>query len=302
VTQSGYPGGFGGVGSYFGQVLVQGSEWLGGHGVDVYWNGCSGCGSSTYGKYGWEWQCVELFERLINVEKWFEGNAGAGIEGADELFNAVPASAFEKHPNGSGYIPVPGDAVIFGGDTYGHVAIVEKVANGRVDLVAQNASPTGRESITINGSTLGDDYNLYVIGVLHAKANTSSHEGPELPEKLGPAVIGEVSTSGQFDVKEGVSGTWTEEAGGVKSIAIAPGKSGPVIGEVSTSGQFDVKEGVSGTWTEETGGVASIAIAQGSNGPVIGEVSTSGQFDVKEGVSGTWTEETGGVASIAITS
>jgi hypothetical protein len=167
-----------GGGSYppFGQLLVAGSEWFGGHGVNVYSNGCDGCGSSIWSTYGWEWQCVELFERFINTEGWFHGIAGAGITGASELFERVPASAFDKHPNGSGYIPVPGDAVIFAGG-FGHVAIVEQVNNGQITVVEQNASPTGRTVLTMNGSTINGVYGHPVIGVLHAKANTSPPAG-----------------------------------------------------------------------------------------------------------------------------
>jgi surface antigen len=152
--------------------MVAADEWFGGHGVDVHSNGCNGCGSTVWSTYGWEWQCVELFERFINAEGWYHGIAGSGIQGASELFNAVSSSAFDKHPNGSGYIPVPGDAVIFGGGL-GHVAIVDQVSSGQITVVEENASATGRSVLTMSGSTINGVYAHSVIGVLHAKANTS---------------------------------------------------------------------------------------------------------------------------------
>jgi hypothetical protein len=165
-----------GGGTYppYGTLILSSSAWFGGHGVNVYSDGSDG-GDGHY-------QCVELFERFINTEGWYHGIAGAGIIGASQLFNAVPSSAFDKHPNGSGYVPVPGDAVIFSGLTYGHVAIVDSVSNGHVDLVEQNASPSGRTTISISGSTLGKDGPyLSVIGVLHAKTNTHPPSSPSSP-------------------------------------------------------------------------------------------------------------------------
>ena len=165
-----------GGGAYppYGTVILPGSQWFGGHGVNVFSDGADG-GTGFY-------QCVELFERFINTEGWYHGIAGAGIIGANQLFGAVPSSSFDKHPNGSGYIPVPGDAVIFSGLTFGHVAIVDYVSGGHVGLVEQNAAPSGRTSISLSGSTLGKDGPyLSVIGVLHAKADHQASGGEPVP-------------------------------------------------------------------------------------------------------------------------
>jgi CHAP domain len=198
VTQSSLPsppGGFGGNGyPAFGQVVLPGSAWFGGHGVDVHSNGCAGCGSTTWlvslpTAYGYEWQCVELFERFINTEGWYRGLI-PGVVGAQDLYNAAPSNAFDKHPNGSGYVPVPGDAVIFGGGTYGHVAIVNSVGSGSVGIVEENASPSGQATLSLSGSTLGGEYGLHVIGVLHAKANSSPPGGGPGPTGGGPGPTG----------------------------------------------------------------------------------------------------------------
>lgn len=160
--------GLGGINyPHSGTPLVNGTEWLGGHGVTVYSNGCAGCDSYSSDAYGLEWQCVELFERLINQENWYHGVVPGN---ANELYRRAPTSAFEKHLNSSGYIPQPGDAIVLGSGTrYGHVAIVDHIAGNTVYVVEQNASPTGWDSLTLNGSTLGTLEGMSVIGVLHAK-------------------------------------------------------------------------------------------------------------------------------------
>ncbi len=189
------PTGARGGGRYppYGTIILPGSAWFGGHGVNVYSDGADG-GSGHY-------QCVELFERFINTEGWYHGLAGAGIEGANQLFGAVPSSSFDKHPNGSGYIPVPGDAVIFSGERWGHVAIVNSVAAGHVELIEQNAAPSGRTTITITGSTLGNDGPyLSVIGVLHAKANSNPPGGsPAASENPPPQSSGLVFAAQNTD-------------------------------------------------------------------------------------------------------
>ncbi len=172
----------------FGAVMVHGSEWLSGHGVDVYSNG--GADRESYSKdaYGWEWQCVELFERVIKVEGWYSGVVGGN---AQNLYANAPSSAFEKHPNGSGYIPVPGDAVIEGGGKWGHVAIVESVTGGAVQVLEQNASPSGRNSMALSGSTIAVEYRgLGIIGVLHAKSDpyTNASKPPPPPPTSTPTV------------------------------------------------------------------------------------------------------------------
>jgi hypothetical protein len=100
---------------------------------------------------------VELFGRFINVKGWYHGIAG--------------------------YIPVPGDAVIFGGG-FGHVAIVDTVNGGQVTVVEEDAAPSGRSVLTLSGSSINGVYGHAVIGVLHAKTNTSPPTDGTRPRAL----------------------------------------------------------------------------------------------------------------------
>ena len=146
------------------------SNWLGGHGVDVISNGpnfeyFSGVASYLGGTLvGYKWQCVEMVDRLIIANGW----APTIISGnAVDWWSTASQAYFTRHPNGSGYTPVPGDIVVFSGYTYGHVAVVNQVQGGGVDIVEQNAAASGQEVLTWTGSTFGNEGGLSPIGFLH---------------------------------------------------------------------------------------------------------------------------------------
>jgi hypothetical protein len=177
------PTGLGSGGGYppHGEVLVHANEWFGGHGVNVYSNGCEGCWYK--GKYpntdGSEWyQCVELIERFVTEE-----HLGPPIHGnANELYLEAPLSAYERYPNGFINHLVSGDIIVLGGGEFGHVVIVDTVFGNVVNVVEQNASSAGKNTLQYNGSTLspewaGTKWAMPVIGVLHAKANTRPSGG-----------------------------------------------------------------------------------------------------------------------------
>jgi chitodextrinase len=103
---------------------------------------------------------------------------------------------FDKHPNGSGYKPVPGDVIVYRGGYggLGHVSIVEWVSGGRIGWVEQNASPTGRGSAPLGaGGRLGNQGSLIPIGFLHAKANRPAppphHPDPGPAPDPGPSPV-----------------------------------------------------------------------------------------------------------------
>jgi hypothetical protein len=172
-----------------GTVILAGSSWLGGSGVNVHSNGQyqgtgNSCGnrgaisqSNPSVQDGYAWQCVELATRLYYVKGWgavrADGGAGAGTYryGAKYIPEGSPSLTF--HTNGSGYVPVPGDLIIFNGTStngYGHVAVVDSVAGGKVNDVEENASTDGRGNLTISGSTISGN----VRGVEHSPSNHNS--------------------------------------------------------------------------------------------------------------------------------
>ena len=169
-------------------VQVAAGSWLGGAGVVVHSNGAStGTGSSCAGfgtsnpavQYGYGWQCVELAARLYAVKGWgrvyADGGAAAGAYryGAQYIPEGSPSLQFR--PNGSGYLPVPGDLIIERYSSgWGHVSVVDRTVGNTVLAVEQNATPTGRHSYTLTGSTLSGQYSGTVRGFVHAPANRAS--------------------------------------------------------------------------------------------------------------------------------
>ncbi len=159
--------------SPFGTSLIKGSDWFGGRGVDVRSNGGNGCasGCAVRGSYGTKYQCVELVNRFVRTQGWVTSNI---MGNAGQLMDKAPKDAFAKHSAGDGYIPVPGDIIVWTGGSsgYGHVAVVSAVANGQVTFVEQNASKTGTYRLKASKSGVLAGYgSLRHIGYLHAHAN-----------------------------------------------------------------------------------------------------------------------------------
>jgi len=171
--------GLGGAGyPPYGSVMVPGSDWFGGHGVNVDSNGY---GDNDNGRY----QCVDLVTRFVAAEHF-----GPTIWGnANQLYQDAPSSSYVHHPNGSGYIPVAGDIITLAGGPYGHVVIVNQVIGDTIYVMEQNASSTGRSQLTIDTANgyISGEYGLGVIGTLHAKANTNPPGSSSPPPPSVPA-------------------------------------------------------------------------------------------------------------------
>jgi hypothetical protein len=147
----------------YGAILIPGGAWLDGHGVNVYSDGADG-GSGYY-------QCVELINRLITTLHWSPVIWG----NANQIYGDASTTYFNKYPNGSGYKPVPGDIVVWGGGYggYGHVQFVNANNGSSLTVVEQNAAPSGYNVDPISSSgNIAPRNGYYVEGFLHAKADT----------------------------------------------------------------------------------------------------------------------------------
>ena len=168
--------------SAFAAVEVPGSAWLFGHGVPVCGPVGSPCPGVTPapGEGPNNWQCVELAARLYETQGWVPRNIY--VNNAYQMGNSAWANSYglEFHPNGSGYIPVPGDLIITNedsaiGDYAGHVAVVSDPydpSKGQIPVVEEHYSPTGRATYQISGSTItrsGDPRQI--LGTIHGPAN-----------------------------------------------------------------------------------------------------------------------------------
>jgi hypothetical protein len=147
----------------WGSVLIGGGNWLQGQGVNVYWNGTPACntsyvGGNSYTTYngtsyytGLEYQCVELPQRLYTTKGWYLGSWG---DNAFQFYTR-PVSGMVTHANGSGYIPVPGDLVVWGSistDPNGHIAVVNFVDDQFVYVCEENACNSGTSALSRSGT------------------------------------------------------------------------------------------------------------------------------------------------------
>src|SRR5437870_5088816 len=92
-------------------VLVAASGWMGSGGVAVYSNF-----APIGGEYaeGIRWQCVELACRLFKVKGW--GFPGP-ITYAYQIYG--DSNIGVSYANGGGYVPVPGDLIVWAHDCGG---------------------------------------------------------------------------------------------------------------------------------------------------------------------------------------
>src|SRR5439155_13465312 len=112
-------------------------QWLGGNGVNIYYNGANG--ASVWGNdyvngvyVGLEWQCVDLAGRLYNTRGW---QNGAFYDNACDIYPHASTYGDAAYSNGGGYVPIPGDLVIWsaycgGSGAGGHVAVVDYLDTG----------------------------------------------------------------------------------------------------------------------------------------------------------------------------
>jgi hypothetical protein len=212
-----------------GSVIVAGSTWLGGKGVDVHWNNndcccgygssytiCPGTGSSVY--TGCEWQCVELPQRLYTTLGWHCGSWAVSC--ASQLYGL--ASVGTAHANGSGYIPVRGDLIVFSysaGSTCGHVAVVDHVDATHVYCCDENDNSTGRLTIGLSGSTMINPSWGTIAGTMHnANNNLATTDGATFVSQT-------VTNNTSFSPGQAFSCTFTMHNSGT-STWVANGASG----------------------------------------------------------------------------
>jgi hypothetical protein len=195
--------------------LLESSNWLNGQGVDVYSNypnqGISSGGAACGGKNfqngiltGYQWECVELVNRLYLTHGWISQNWYGNGGGTQSMYYYAPSNLV-KQPNGSITKLAPGDAVMFNvsGAPDGHVAVVNTVSGSSVQFVSQNfgtdSSPQVFTTGTISGGTLTVNVpGMSVIGVVHAPvenvANTVHAGNVNGDAKAGLVAVNDNST------------------------------------------------------------------------------------------------------------
>ena len=225
-----------------GSTLLAGSKWLGGDGVPVKSNGQyqgegTSCGTTLNSvdgiTTGYEWQCVELVDRLYVTRGWINsywpGNGGDSVPGqTDSMYDEAPAY-LSKQADGSISYVGPGDVVSVNEfvdgvqQDDGHVFIVNTtgpVTSGSVRLISQNdgtaSAPIVKSTGTLSSGSLTvssqDGLTYQVIGVVHAPGGMPA-EAP-LPANAASNPAAELSAATCLQSRSScvAAGTYTDSA------------------------------------------------------------------------------------------
>jgi hypothetical protein len=168
---------------------IRGEEWLGGKGVPACDAGtdkvCDDQEAVGGVSYNW-WQCVELAQRLYKTRGWHTG-VFSGVGSAWQIYTQAENGNLDDMqaiPNGDITTIVPGDMIVHRGgpDGDGHVAVVDTVVGGTVNVVEQNNPPgkAGRGTYTWSSGTLtrSGHAGLPIMGVVHDADNVSPYTLP----------------------------------------------------------------------------------------------------------------------------
>ncbi len=147
-------------------------------GVTAYGNGGT-TDNGCVGTYGILYQCVELAQRYF-AQRWGYPPIWSGVEAAADMRTHHPVGiAFI--PNGGTPAPQVGDALLFNGGAYGHVALVQSVDRhtGRISVIEENWTRAGEASLPLYADHdigLRDSVTTTytVAGWLHSRQNVSS--------------------------------------------------------------------------------------------------------------------------------
>jgi len=190
VTHGMFAAEYSGTGTY-GSPLIRGCAWAtwvtNCSNLTAYGNGGSfndvGCGAPNGCTFGPEFQCEELAVRYAyyawgEPANWYAYGANGG---ANTMWQAGPdlPVPLAQYPNGAGTPPMQGDLMIFAPgwlgsywDGSGHVAVVRDVGPGFVDVVEQNATPSGTDRFPLNGSRVTANGYTPIIGWLRETEQT----------------------------------------------------------------------------------------------------------------------------------
>jgi hypothetical protein len=144
-------------------------------GVPVYSN-AGNVDNGCNGTYGILYQCVELVQRYF-AQRWGYPPIWSGVEAAADMRDHHPAG-IEFIANGGSPGPREGDALLFYGGSFGHVAIVRSIdrSKGLITVAEENWTAAGEATLPIfadNTIAIRDSaYGSYTVaGWLHSPRN-----------------------------------------------------------------------------------------------------------------------------------
>ena len=143
---------------------------------------CAGASPNTaqngQASYGCPWQCVELTNRYL--QGTWGGHKISANAGTSYCSFAASSSLPEYYVYGtngagtSGHAPIAGDVLVWSS----HVAIatnsVAPGASGTVSVIEENATCSGTDTVSWNGSMFGNKYGLTAECWVHVVANSGA--------------------------------------------------------------------------------------------------------------------------------
>lgn len=310
-----------------GSVLMAGSTWLNGVGVDVSSNGTDE-GSTTScagsGTYGLRYQSAELVNRLYRGKSWttktWAGTGGRSTStSTDSLYDLAPLTLAKQAEGSISYVG-PGDVVsvnVYVDGAFvpnGQALVVNTsayVVGGTVPLVGQNGGDSSG-AVTTQAATLSNGslsvapsggHSYQVIGVVHAPGG----QGAPPPTDSYYPVSAVTDTSGRIVAKAtGFDATWVTEKTHARQVAVASDAAhGPTVAVLTNDGTVLARTGaLDAPWVTEATGISQVAIASDpTHGPTLAVVTDDGTVLAKTGdLDAAWVTQLTGARQVAVAS
>jgi hypothetical protein len=308
--------------------VLAGAAWLEHAGVDLLPRDTD-CTDGTKAPRFSGARSVDLARRLYASKGW------GRIPDVADLALKLPeknVKPFEFHTNPGEYVPMPGDLVVFRptrANDSGHVAVVDSIDQGKLQLVEQTAAAPAIYSIPISASGIGGN----VEGVLHSPGNLGDPAGAATVVRTRSGAVlarqgrsawhviaqdaAEVATvrsrasglviairknDGDVLVRRGIDGDWVRQRTKARSIALAADDvHGASLAVVTRGHRVLLDPGLTGRLLQEGDGVRSVALGSSTSlGPVLAVIDTADAPVVKKGLDGTWKKLKGRVRSLDV--
>lgn len=136
----------------------------------------------TRGEHLYRWQCTEFVKRVFAAEFGVYGWRGNGGDMMD-AGNLPSKTSAIRNGSSNARKPVAGDAIIYKGPQWGHVALVSRVEGNDVFIIGQNEATRERRAQWRNGTLTDPSFpTMPLIGWVHADANTYANNEDERPQ------------------------------------------------------------------------------------------------------------------------
>ena len=274
---------------------------------------------------------ADLARRLYENKGWgsLRDDADLAVKVTTEYVRPL-----EFHANPGDYMPMPGDIVVFRPTMSvgtGHVAIVDSIDRGRLQLVEETGGTPARYSVPMSGTGIGGN----VKGVLHSPSNLGNPAGAAsvlrtvdgdvllrqgqsawrviarhavqvtaARSRMTGLVIAVRESDGDVLVRHGIDGKWIRQRVKARSIALAADDvHGASLAVVSRGHRIFLDQGLTGRLLQQGYGVRSVALSSSAKlGPVLAVVDDAGAPVIKEGPNGVWKKLDGRIRSVDVAS